>query len=293
MTDIVSPLPDRRLNAYRDDLADVRLRGVVESSCFVSGRPARIIASSAPVRRRPRADASLETEVLAGEPLLVFDEANGFAFVQLERDGYVGYVETLAIGPREPAPTHRLQALRTFVYPDTNMKLPPRGHLSLNAEVAVIEFAGPFARLADGCAVHAAHLVPIGEASQPVADFAATAARFVGTPYLWGGKTSIGCDCSGLLQLALNASGVACPRDTDMQESALGRLVGNRPEPGNLQRGDLVFWPGHVGIMLDAEQLLHANGYHMEVVIEPLAVAEARIAATGVEIRSVKRLSTS
>lgn len=292
MTDSITALPDRRLNAYRDDLADVRLQGVVAAERYVSGRPARMIAGSAPLRRRPAADAALDTEVLAGEPLLVFDEANGFAFVQLERDGYVGFVETLAIGPRDPAPTHRVRTLRTFVYPDTNMKLPPRGLLSLNAEVSVSELALPFARLAGGGAVHAAHLAPIGEPSQTAADFATIATRFAGTPYLWGGKTSIGCDCSGLLQLSLNAAGFDCPRDTDMQESTLGRLIGNRPEPGNLQRGDLVFWPGHVGIMLDAEQLLHANGHHMEVVIEPLGVAQTRIAATGVQIRSLKRLPT-
>ena len=282
-----SPL-DRRLNAYRDDLADARLQGQVVAKRFVTGQPARIAASSAAVRRHPSSDAPLDTEALAGEPILVFDDADGFAFVQLERDSYAGYVASAAIGPRDLTPTHRVNALRTFIYPSADMKRPPLEVLSLNAEVAVISVSGPFALLARNGAVHAAHLVPIGRNAD---DFVAVAERFVGTPYLWGGKTSIGCDCSGLVQLSLNASGIECPRDTGMQERALGRLIGNRPEPGNLQRGDLVFWPGHVGIMLDSERLLHANGHHMETVIEPLAEAEARIAATGTLIRSLKRLS--
>jgi cell wall-associated NlpC family hydrolase len=270
-----------RLTPARADLADVALRGIVEAARYVEGRPARVVAPSAPLRRAPRGDAGLDTEALMGEPVTVYDEAEGWAFARLGSDGYVGYLPGAALGPDAGAPTHRVAALRSFLYPGPNLKLPPLGHLSLGAGVRVAEVSGEYARVVTGGWLHAAHLAaPDARA----ADYVAVAERFLGTPYLWGGRTSLGLDCSGLVQTALAAAGVAAPRDADMQEAGLGAPLPVDPATGaprDARRGDLVFWRGHVGILSDPETLLHANGHHMAVAVEPLAAAVRRIAAAG------------
>ena len=268
--------PDRRLTPARPDLADERFRGVIAAERYVAGVPARVAAPSAPLRRRPGPDAPLDTEALMGEAVRVFEERDGYAWVQLLGDSYVGYLPASALAGETPEPTHRVCALRTFVYPGADLKLPPTAFLSLGAAVAASGASERgYVPLASGGFVWAAHLAPLGT-REP--DWVATAERCVGTPYLWGGKSTLGIDCSGLVQLSLAASNVAAPRDSDQQEASLGEeLRAGSP----LRRGDLVFWKGHVGIMLDAERLLHANGYHMTVAAEPLAAAVARIEASG------------
>ena len=156
------------------------------------------------------------------------------------------------------------------------MKLPVELALPLNAEICVTSFDGDFARLGEEGFVWSGHLATLDNYES---DFVAVAERFIGIPYLWGGKTALGLDCSGLVQTALCAAGISAPRDTDMQEKALGHIIATGPELQGLQRGDLVFWKGHVGIMREAKTLLHANGHHMLVASEPLDVAVARIAA--------------
>ncbi|HEX2553870.1 MAG TPA: NlpC/P60 family protein [Microvirga sp.] len=279
---------DRRVTPHRPDLADERLRGQVEAERFSAGTVMRVSAPSTGVRRHPSPDAPLDTEALMGELVTVYDEHEGWAWGQIHTDGYVGYLSAEALSPPHLEPTHRIGALRTFVYQGPNLKLPVMGFLTLNAAVAVTERQGEYARLATGGWVHAAHLTDL-DAHAP--DFVAVAERFVGTPYLWGGRTSLGLDCSGLVQTALAAAGIAAPRDSDMQEAALGNPVALRPDLSGLARGDLVFWKGHVGIMLDAERLIHANGTSMDTWVEPLGVAEARIRVKSYgPITSVKRL---
>jgi hypothetical protein len=278
---------DRRFTPARPDLAASHLRGHVEATIFVEGRDMQIVAPIADVRSGPTPDASLDTQALCGERVTVYEEHEGWAWAQLQRDSYVGYLPSHMLGATTREPTHRVRALRTFVYPAPNMKVPPLEALPLGAEITV-EAEGDYVRVADHGFVYAPHLQLI---SQYEADFVAVAERFLRTPYLWGGKTALGLDCSGLVQISLAAAGIAVPRDTDVQ----GREIGTElplDEPLHLQRGDLVFWTGHVGIMCDEHSLLHANAHHMLVAREPFAEARARILANSFgAVTAVRRLS--
>lgn len=278
---------DRRLTPARPDLAAAWLRGKVEAAKFVEGWRRRVVAGAAPLRRAPTHEAPLETEVLYGESVMVYEEVEGWAWAQLERDDYVGFMPAEALGAPD-APTHRLAVPRSFAYPGPSIKLPPTLALSLGARLAVKAIKGDFAATADGLHVYARHLDPL-DAREP--DFVAVAERFLEAPYLWGGRTSQGIDCSGLVQTALAEAGVQAPRDTDMMEAALGAPVACDEAPGDLRRGDLVFWKGHVEIMRDARTLLHANGWHMRVASEPLREARERtIEKGGGPITSIRKL---
>jgi cell wall-associated NlpC family hydrolase len=280
---------DRRLTPVRPDLAAEHLRGLVGASRFVEGRKMRIIAASAPLRRSPQADAPLETEALFGETVTVYDESEGSAWAQLERDQYVGYLPSTTLGAPS-APTHRVAALRTHAYPGPAIKAPPRMALSLGAQLTIVGREGDFAVSQDGLYLWSRHLAELGARES---DAAAVAELFLETPYLWGGRTSEGVDCSGLIQTALMAAGIVSPRDSDMMEGTVGEPLAIDEPSAPLARGDLVFWKGHVGIMRDPVTLLHANGWHMKTVSEPLAQARERIAAHGGgQVTSVRRLSS-
>lgn len=282
---------DPRLTPARPDLAARFLEGRVMAERFVEGEPARVIEGLAPLRRAPRADAGLDTEALIGERLTVYDEdEEGWAWVQLARDGYVGWMPSHAFLKGEGLlPTHKVSALRTFLYPGPSIKLPPLGWASFGARVAVVretEANGRrFAVTSEGRAIVANHLVPVDAMeSDPVA----VAERFLGTPYLWGGRSSLGLDCSGLVQTALEACGIAAPRDADLQEATLGEAVDL--DPRAWRRGDLMFWPGHVALVRDAETFLHATAHLMAVGIERIDEGLARIEANGPGLRAVKRV---
>ncbi len=284
--------PDPRLNAFRPDLADASLKGQVEAGRFVSGEVFVVAAPQAPLRRAPSARAPMETEALFGETVTVFEtDADGWAWAQLAEDGYVGYMRREALSKPGPEPTHRIAALRTFAFSAPDIKSPPLFALPLGARVAAIGDAedanARYVLIAPAGMMVAQHMAPL---DQIEADCVAVAERFAGTPYLWGGKTSLGLDCSGLVQIALAACGVRAPRDTDMQMAEVGDAVPLEAGIPPLRRGDLVFWPGHVGIMQDGESLLHANVHHMAVAGEPLAAAMARYRARGLEIAAVRRL---
>ena len=236
------------------------------------------------MRRAPRPDSPLETQALFGEAVDVYDEHEGWSWAQLPRDGYVGYVPSAALGAAS-VPTHRVSALRTHVYPAATIKTPPMMALSMGALVGVEAMAPPFAQVKGGAFVTGSHLEPL---EAPAADFVAVCQRFLHAPYLWGGRTSEGIDCSGLVQAGLATANIAAPRDSDMLEKAMGAAI----DPSStLLRGDLVFWTGHIGVMLDASTLLHANGHFMMVVAEPLAEAVRRTHEKGGgEVTSIRRL---
>ena len=277
---------DRRLHAIRADLADARLSGVAGGARLVEGERREVAAALLALRREPRFDAGLDTQALMGEYVRVFDLREGWAWLQLESDGYVGYAaqdDLIAIGR---AATHRVAVPSTFMFPRPDIKSQPTVTLTMNARIAVTGQDERFAHLANGRFVVASHLVPLSESAP---DFVAVAEAYRHVPYLWGGKSVFGLDCSGLVQLSLQASGVVCPRDSDMQEERLGRALPN-DDLESLRRGDLVFWDDHAGIMSDERMLLHANGHFMQVTMEPLATAVERIARRHGQITSIKRL---
>ena len=284
---MTTPPLDPRRNAYRSDLAAEALRDKVQAPRYVPGEPRQVVHSATPLRDAPDARGSWTTEALFGELLTVYEERDGWAWVQLERDGYVGYLRPAALSAQIKRPTHRVQALGTFRYPSADVKACPWMQLSMNSMLAVAEMGPAFARLEDGSFIPARH---IADRDSYAPDFVAVAERFTGVPYLWGGKTRLGVDCSGLLQIAMQAAGHECPRDSDMQQGELGKDVPIRDDLDGLMRGDFVFWKGHVGIMVDAYLLLHANAHHMAVVVEPLASAVDRIARAGLSLTAIRRL---
>jgi len=283
---------DPRVTPARTDLAARHLEGKVAARRYVEGRVMEIIAPQAPLRGEPRPDAPLLTEALFGERVTIYDEnAEGWSWGQLAGDNYVGWLPAAALVPPGPAPTHRVAAIRTLVFSGPDIKTPPVEALPFGSKLAVARFADRMAVTPAGAFIPAAHLKPAGADE---ADFVAVAERFLGVPYLWGGKTALGLDCSGLVQIALAACGVSCPRDSDMQEAAMVATMGaaiTTADLSQLKRGDLVFWKGHVAIVHDRGGLLHANAFHMAVAIEPIAEALARIRAAGSEITSVRRIA--
>jgi cell wall-associated NlpC family hydrolase len=285
----VSAAFDRRVTPARSDIAAAFLKGQVAAERFVEGRMRIVARGLAFLRKEPSEDAGLETQLLFGEGFTVYEEKQGWVWGQAEGDSYVGYVRAEAFAaPPEPgqgAASHRVIARQTPLLSAPDVKKPARDLLPMNARLAVAEEGPRFLRLANGLYVFAGHAAPLDRVAP---DWVAVAEDFQGVPYLWGGKSAAGLDCSGLIQTALEAGGRKAPRDTDMMEEALGIAVA--PD-ANLRRGDLLFWKGHVGVMLDGARLLHANAFFMQVTAEPLAATRARILEReGLAIRAIRRL---
>jgi len=263
---------DRRLHAFRPDLADEALQGQVEAERFTCGDAAQVTVPVAALRPTPDLARGIDTELLIGETVRVFDRADGWAWVKADEDGYVGYLPEAHIGPVEAA-THRIVVPRSFIYPEPELRKPHTAVLSMGSRLKIVGEAetrgNHYHLLADGTAVMSNHCRPV---SENLDDYVAIATRFIETPYLWGGRSGIGIDCSGLTQLSLMMAGHKFPRDTDMQ-AKMGTDIARE----ELRRGDLVFWKGHVGIMEDAETLLHANGHTMTVARENFEAAVKRI----------------
>lgn len=278
---------DARRNAYRADLADASLRGKVDAPRFAEGEVRQVIQAVVPMRAAPDLKTSFDTELLFGERVSVFDTRDGWAWVQANSDSYVGYIPAAAITTGVLPSTHKVRALGTFVYPAADIKTPPLMQLSIGSQLSVADIDETFSRLVKGGYVVTRH---INEIDRFHRDFVEIAERFIGTPYLWGGRTRNGIDCSGLVQVTLEAAGIAAPRDSDMQRSELGEEIPIPKDLEGLERGDLIFWKGHVGIMVDGLMLLHANAHHMAVAIETLPEAAERISKSGSEIVAIRRL---
>ena len=280
-------MDDPRFTPARPEVAAKYLEGKVTAARFVIGESLVVTDAIAPLRTAPRADAMLQTQALLGERVTIYDRpGEGWAWGQLDRDGYVGWLPEAALGKPSAAPTHKVAATRTFAFPGPSIKLPPHDALPFGATVTVARIEGSFAVTTAGVFLPTQHLAPINHRSS---DMVAVAEMFLGTPYLWGGKTSLGIDCSGLVQVALTACGIGAPRDSDMQEAGLGASV-PVTQLHQLKRGDLIFWKGHVAIVRDATTIIHANAHHMATAIEPTRDAVGRIKAAGSDITSIKRL---
>jgi cell wall-associated NlpC family hydrolase len=266
---------DRRLHAYRPDLAEAGLEGKVEATCFVSGTPARVCVPVVALRPQPDFARGIDTELLYGEDITIFDRADGWCWVKAASDGYVGYLPEDAIAEAATTPTHIVVPQRTFLYPEPELRKPYKTVLSMGSRVHIAGEAeargNRYLVLDDGTAIFSKHLLPLGALDGQ--DYVDIAARFLGTPYLWGGRSGLGIDCSGLVQLALQMTGRSAPRDTDMQAADLGEPI----ERSDVRRGDLVFWKGHVAIFEDPETIIHANGHTMTVARENFEAAVERI----------------
>ncbi|MEM9043853.1 MAG: C40 family peptidase [Pseudomonadota bacterium] len=259
---------DRRLTPARPDLAAKALVGQVEAERFADPEPMQVIAASTPLRPKPDLQAALDTELILGEPFAVYERQNGWVWGQSGLDDYVGYLPEDSVGSGV-SPTHRVKTLATQCYTRPSLKLPPIRTLPHGARLAIDETEDGYGRSASGW-VPLDHLQSL---ANPEKDWVGVAERFFGVPYVWGGRSASGLDCSALVQLARQAAGYECPRDSDMQLD-----MGQTVEPmAPLQRGDLIFWKGHVGIMLDPDQMIHATAYTMQVRIEPLTTAAHRI----------------
>jgi cell wall-associated NlpC family hydrolase len=266
-------MSDPRVTLARPDLADLDLQGLVAAERYEAPTLRQVAVPTAALRKAADPRAEQWDQLLFGELFRVLDVQDGFAWGQAARDGYVGFVaesDLVALGA--PA-THQVAVLRTYAFTEPSIKASPVGLYSLNALTAVEATEGRFAKGEGTGWFVAAHLAPVGVA---LTDYVAVAEGYLGAPYQWGGRESLGLDCSGLLQQALAACGRAIPRDTDLQLAFFAPIAAE-----DRRRGDLVFWRGHVAILLDAETILHANAHHMAVAIEPLAEAVARVEAAG------------
>ena len=276
---------DPRVTPSNGTAAASELKGVVQATRYVRGTARTVVQPLVNMTDAPR--GARVTQLLYGESFRVLDERDGFAFGQAGRDGYCGWILAAALG-RVVEPTHRVAAPATHLYPRAEVRAPPEVAVFFGSLLRVAAETDGYARLSSGHFVPAMHLVPV---SARFDDPVMVADLMLGTPYLWGGCSRWGVDCSGLVQMALRACGVDCPRDSD-QQMALGRdAMGEAP-----RRGDLVFWDGHVGMVAGPDRLLHANAYHMAVAYEPLSEARARIAAKGGagtgsgDVRALRRL---
>ena len=258
---------DRRLTPATERVALSSMQDVLVRPAYTDGRPARIAAPLAELLVRP--DGPRDRQLNFGADIVVIDRQGPWAFVQAARDSYVGWVAESDLGADMAVITHRVSAPASHIYPEPNMKLRELGNLSVNARLSVVEIRDGFARLAQG------GWVPVQAISESFgADPVALAESLLGTPYLWGGNSRGGIDCSGMVQAAMHGCGIACPGDADLQEHAFEPVE-------EIQRGDLLFWPGHVAMACGDGRMIHATAWQMRVIHEDIASAIARIDASG------------
>jgi hypothetical protein len=280
---------DPRITPARPDLAAEHLRGKVSAERYAPGESYEVVRWHTGLRRAPEVSAPLETELLAGERFTVYEKKGAYAWGQAETDGYVGYVFAHDLEPAGPEATHRVKVRQSRLYNDANSKSFALLALSLGAKLRVKRDLGRFSevRFETDCFVPSAHIAPLAEFSS---DYVAVAEMFLGVPYVWGGRTSLGLDCSALVQLSLAEAGIKSPRDSDQQREAFGKSIGGAEALSHLQRGDLVFWKNHVAIAIDKVRMIHANAMAMAVSIDEAIPFARAVEASEGPVIAVKRL---
>jgi cell wall-associated NlpC family hydrolase len=274
------PRLDPRLHIARPGLVDIALAGEVAAARYTVPLAMVCAAPQVAMRGQPDAKASAVSELLHGEGFDLFDQSGDWAFGRSAHDRYTGYLPMAALAepPAEPAPNHRITARSAPVFTAPDIKSPILHHLPMGSHIAAVE-DGRFLALSGGGYLHAAHIAPLADTS-----LLSVARRYIGAPYVWGGRSPRGIDCSGLVQASLGFCGVAAPRDSDQQREALGLAISFTDR----QPGDLIFFPGHVGIIAESDHLLHANAHGMTTCEEPLADVLSRLGEAAV--LALKRL---
>ena len=242
----------------------------------------KVTAPVIDVRETPDNEAlrgKLESQLQYGEIFIAEEDAGDWLKGRCAHDGYQGYVEKKYLTQEFAAATHVVTAQRSDVYRDAGIKSPIRRTLGMGAQLTVIEMGEKFAKLDDGTHIYARHITALSAKE----DFVSAAEKLIETPYVWGGRSGLGTDCSGLVQISLARGGITAPRDTEDQEKSVGKDAAKNAR----QRGDIVYFPGHVGIMVDAENILHANAFHMKTCVEKLDVVTQR---SGGVITAVRRI---
>lgn len=269
---------DRRLNVISERVSETQMKGKVDALKFIDGESAQIKVAFTELRAASDFSSSIDTQLIFGETVKVFDTQGEFSLVKADRDGYVGWLETKTLEYDVKSPTHLVSVPRTFFYPKADMKLPHKGMRSLGSALKIVGYdqvrGTDYAMLESGEAVIASHIMPI---DQHFVDYVSVAESLLLTPYLWAGTSAFGIDCSGLVKLSMFMCGQHVLRDSDMQAATIGEEISAGKNLEELARGDLVFWRGHVAIVNGDNSIIHANGHTMSVAVEPMDQAIERI----------------
>lgn len=276
---------DPREHPFRADLAASYLEGKVDAPRFVDGEMHKVAVGVLPLHREPDAGSGRDSELLFGERFMVYDHACDWVWGQNQTDGYVGYALAEALSPDDGAPTHEIVVPRTHAFEKPDLKTRPVALLHMTSRVEVDDEAGDYCRVDAGGWVPRRHLARIGQADTDIVE---TARRFMHTPYLWGGRSSLGMDCSALVQFALIRAGRSAPRDSDQQERSIGAVVDGGVEAA--VPGDLLYLKGHVVMLAEPNSVIHANAHHMAVAKEPLGGFLERMTGLGLAVTTVRRV---
>lgn len=279
---------DPRITPVRDDLAADSLRAQFPGRRYAQGETHQVIGDGVSLRFTPSTSAATESQLVYGETFTVYEDRNGWAWGRNERDGYVGYVPSNCLRDEVSETDHQVVTRSTYLYPAPDIKMPPSAKISMSAQVKAVDVEGNFLQIDSGEWIFARHLV---QTAYIMPDLISTAFKFMGTPYLWGGRSCHGLDCSSLVQFALRMAGIDVPRDSDLQAAAIGVEVPmkNPNDLSGIEDGDLIFFPGHVGFYVEHWRFLHANAYDMQVSVHNLSDVLDRANAEDAGITCIRR----